>query len=317
MEQRQNNSKSKINSLMKALAVSTAAALLMSVFVYFGTPVAFAKEEDQTPNVVHETNTIAPDGFDKYAITYHIFRTGVPGPNVAIIAGVHGSERAGSEAAQYIVDNFDFTSGNFLIIPKATATAPNEWGPGGQNLNRQFPGKPNGNAAQRVAAAITQMLDDFSPCVIIDFHEAYQDGFSNKILYWPDHEITSEKLEAIKFVSDAINKTDLVGRHLGLYGGRDFGPARSKLVPGTTTREYTLRYNIPVFTTETCMSNRLDVRVDQIVFITNSLFEFFRNKYEIRILESIIRAQMEERQYLDSLFHEIHKAQTTQIIFRR
>jgi len=247
-----------------------------------------AVEEDQIPIVVHETNTAVPDGFDKYAVTFHIFTTGVPGPNIAIIAGVHGSERAGPEAAQYLVDNFDFPAGNFLIIPKATATAPDEWGPGGLNLNRQFPGDLNGNVAQRVAAVITHLLDDFSPCVIIDFHEAYQDGFSNKILYWPDHEITPVKLDAIEFVSDAINQTDLVGRHLGTYGGRDFGPARSKLVPGTTTREYTLRYNIPVFTTETCMSNRLDVRAEQIVFITNAMFEFFQNRYEMNVLESFM-----------------------------
>ena len=251
-----------------------------------------AAEEEQTPIVTRETNSAVPDGFEKYAVTYHLFTTGIPGPNVAIIGGVHGSERAGFEAAQYLADNFDFTSGNFLIIPKATATAPNEWGPGGHNLNRQFPGDPGGNAAQRVAAVITQLLDDFSPSVIIDFHEAYQDGFSNKILYWPDHETTPVKLEAIGFVSDAINQTDLVGRHLGAYGGRDFGPARSKLVPGTTTQEYTLRYNIPVFTTETCMSNRLDVRVDQIVFIVNSMFEFFLNRYEMHTSESNIRVRI-------------------------
>jgi len=298
MRHKPGESKIKTNSVKRKLFIGGVAALLMMAFLVFYIPVASATtaaEEEQ--KIFHETNTIAIDGFTRYAVTYHIFTTGVPGPNVALIGGVHGSERAGSEAAQYIVDNFDFTSGNFLIIPKATPTAPNEWGPGGHNLNRSFPGNPSGNAAQRVAAAITQLLDDFSPCVIIDFHEAYQDGFSNKILYWPDHEITSEKLEAIGFVSDAINETDLVGRHLGAYGGRDFGPAKSKLIGGTTTREYTLRYNIPVFTTETCMSNRLDVRIDQIAFITNALFEFYQNKYEARIIEANLRAQRLERLY--------------------
>ena len=299
MVQKPCESKIKINSVKKKLVTSGVAALLMTTFLVFYIPVASATtaaEEEQ--RFIHETYTIAIDGFDRYAVTYHIFNTGVPGPNVALIGGVHGSERAGSEAAQYIVDNFDFPSGNFLIIPKATPTAPNEWGPGGHNLNRSFPGDPNGNVAQRIAAVITQLLDDFSPCVIIDFHEAYQDGFSNKILYWPDHEITSEKLEAIGFVSDAINQTDLVGRHLGAFGGRDFGPARSKLVRGTTTQEYTLRYNIPVFTTETCMSNRLEVRIDQLVFITNALYEFYQNKYEAHFWENIrahILAQRLER----------------------
>jgi hypothetical protein len=237
-------------------------------------------EEEQDPVLIHETYTAVPYGYDKYAVTYHTFNTGIAGPNIVVIGGVHGSERAGQEAAQYLVDNFDFTSGSFLIIPKATATAPNSWGPGGHNLNRQFPGNSDGNAAQRVAALITELLDDFQPCVIIDMHEAYKDGFSNKILYWPGHETTSEKLEAIRFVSDEINRTNLVGRHLGEYGGRDFGPARSKRDPGTTTQEYTLRYNVPAFTTETCMSNRLSVRVEQKVFIIYALFEFYRDKHD-------------------------------------
>jgi len=301
MGQRPGESKRKIISVKKKLVINGVATLLMTTILAFYAPVAFATtaaEEEQNQKLIHETDTITIDGFDRYAVTYHIFTTGMPGPNIALIGGVHGSERAGSEAAQYIVDNFDFPGGNFLIIPKATPTAPNEWGPGGHNLNRSFPGEPNGNAAQRVAAVITQLLDDFSPCVIIDFHEAYQDGFSNKILYWPDHEITSEKLEAIEFVSDAINQTNLVGRHLGTFGGRDFGPAKSKLVRGTTTQEYTLRYNVPVFTTETCMSNRLDVRIEQIVFITNALFEFYQNRYEAQIIESRLMALRLERFYL-------------------
>ncbi|MCL2663042.1 MAG: hypothetical protein FWE83_06885 [Oscillospiraceae bacterium] len=243
--------------------------------------------------LIHETSSIVPEGFEKYAVTYHIFNTGISGPSIAVIGGVHGRERAGQEAAQYLVDNFYFTSGSFLIIPKATATSPDSWGPGGQNLNRQFPGDSNGTAAQRVAAVITELLDDFKPCVIIDMHEAYQDGFSNKILFWPGHETTEEMLEAIRYVSDTINQTDLVGRHLGSYGGRSFGPARSKLVRGTTTREYTLRYNIPAYTTETCMSNRLSVRVEQKVFIINALFEFYQNKYDERIRMLEVREEME------------------------
>ena len=300
MEQKQYEKKRKINSFEKVLVVIACIACIALLVPIFAAEVkATAVGNDLPINVVHETHIAQIEGFDRYTITYHIFTTGVPGPNVAIIGGVHGGERAGFEAAQYLVDNFDFKSGNFLIIPKATPTAPDEWGPGGHNLNRSFPGDPSGNAAQRVAAVITQLLDDFSPNVVLDFHEAYRDGFSNKILFWPDHETTSEQLEAIAFVSDAINKTDLVGSHLGAYGGRDFGPARSKLVLGTTTRELTLRYNVPVFTTETCMSNRLDVRIEQIVFITEKMHEFFQNKYEMHLLELKFWERMRERLYLN------------------
>ena len=246
-------------------------------------------EKEIEPILTHETSSIAPEGFDTHSVIYHTFSTGVPGPNVVIIGGVHGSERSGMLAAQYIVDNFSFETGNFLIIPKATANAPEAWGPGGRNLNRQFPGNADGNVAQKVAAIITKLIDDFHPCLIIDMHEANGDGFSNKILYWPNHKTTTLQLEAIEFVANAINQTDLVGRHLGTYGGRNFGPAKSKTVAGTTTREFTLRYNVPAFTIETCMTNRLDVRVEQQVFIITYLYEFFQMKHDrhLRELEKI------------------------------
>jgi len=240
---------------------------------------------DAITKLAHEMSITVPEDYEQYAIISHTFNTGVPGPNFVIIGGVHGGERAGFMAAQHIVDNFDFPSGKFLVIPKATATAPEKWGPGGHNLNRLFPGNINGNVAQRVAAIITQLIDDFQPCIIIDMHEAYKDGFSNKILYWPNHELSQTKLEAIRFVSRAINQTELVGRHLGYYGGRDFGPDRSKLEPGTTTQVFTARYNVPAFTTETCMSNHIDLRVEQQVFIVNHLVEYFQNIYDEQMLE--------------------------------
>jgi len=257
------------------------------------------QEEELIPELIHETGTIVPERFEKYAVTYHLFKTGVPGPNIAIIGGVHGTERAGFTAAEQLVDTFDFTAGNFLIIPKATATAPNEWGPGGQNLNRQFPGKSTGNAGQKVAAIITELLDDFLPHVIIDYHEAFKDGYSNSVIYWPNHELSPGKIEAINYASDAINQTDLVGKHLGAYSGRNFRPARSKSIAGTSVREYVKRYNIPVFTIETCMSGKLEVRVEQVLFLTGAFAEFYQNKYDLGTLEPNIYSQPEEGNFVE------------------
>ncbi|MCL2819522.1 MAG: succinylglutamate desuccinylase/aspartoacylase family protein [Oscillospiraceae bacterium] len=257
-------------------------------------------DEEPIPELIHETGTIVPEKFDKYTVTYHLFITGVPGPNIAIIGGVHGTELAGFTAAEQLVDTFNFTAGNFLIIPKATATAPNENGPGGQNLNRQFPGKSTGNAGQKVAAIITELLDNFSPHVIIDYHEAFKDGYSNSVIYWPNHDLSPGKIEAINYVSDAINQTELVGKHLGTYGGRNFRPTRSKSITGTTVREYVKRYNIPVFTTETCMSNKLEVRVEQTLFLTGAFVEFYQSKYDLGTLEPNIYNQTEEGIFVEN-----------------
>ena len=69
---------------------------------------------------------------DKHAITYHIFDTGVPGINTAIIGGVHGNEIAGWNTALQFANEFNFKTGKFLIIPKANLLA--------CELNDRYPG---------------------------------------------------------------------------------------------------------------------------------------------------------------------------------
>ena len=104
--------------MKKVFIVLGIVTLLLSVFVVLKMPVVFAQSEDikidedidillpedeQSQDIIHEVYSVAPEGFERYAVTYHIFITGVPGPNIAIIGGVHGSERAGFSAAQYLL----------------------------------------------------------------------------------------------------------------------------------------------------------------------------------------------------------------------
>ncbi len=114
----------------------------------------------------------------------HIFKSNVHGPKVAIVGGIHGDEVAGWKFALQLLEKKDF-KGEVLIIPQANylATKLEKRYPGqGSNgiyhgitysdLNRTFPGSLKGTITEKMAYAIIQTLEFFSPSYIIDLHES-------------------------------------------------------------------------------------------------------------------------------------------------
>jgi len=240
---------------------------------------------EQVVEITHNKFTILPNGLgSEYTIIYHIFDTNADGPNFAIIAGVHGPEEAGWLAALHIVENFDFSQGRFLIIPKVSPTAieaRNRY-TAGYDLNRQFPGCSDGNTAQRVAAAVTEVLKNFEPDVIIDLHEARlgsdwesSQALVNTIIYSTLNPYTTELArEAVIFAVNAINDTYLIDCN------RPFRPLGGAGSRGTTHREFSVKFNVPSFITETGRPdggqyNPIDLRVQQQLFLVNALVYFF------------------------------------------
>jgi len=131
-------------------------------------------------------------------VEYWIIDTHQPGANVVIIAGVHGNELSGPAALLDIVSNFEFTRGRYLLIPEANRLAvelndryPGRRSPntcyftnttnysGYSDLNRAFPGDPDGEITDQIAATITWIIDRFFEStkqdherIFIDMHEA-------------------------------------------------------------------------------------------------------------------------------------------------
>jgi predicted deacylase len=98
------------------------------------------------------------------------------GPLLTVIAGVHGTEYTSIAAARELIAELapDELSGRVVVapvinLPAFWARTPFVVPLDGKNLNRSFPGNPNGSAAERIAAAVTKWLISGSDYVI-DLH---------------------------------------------------------------------------------------------------------------------------------------------------
>ena len=247
-------------------------------------------DSEPEPQLVRTTNDIVPNGLDEeHSIRYYMFDTGIAGPSIVIIGGVHGNEPAPPRAAMHIVDNFEFSCGRFLIIPGAnpaalaadTRTTPGYPIGDASDLNRQFPGNENGSTTQRIAAALTGILDDFNPDVVIDLHEAIMGydwsttGPMPHVIFFANPIGNAQGAEAANSVVEAINRTELVNN------ARNFRARRGGMA-GLTSTEFSRRFNIPAFLIETGRPlsddvNPLDLRIEQHLFLVNALVQLFAN----------------------------------------
>lgn len=111
---------------------------------------------------------------DSVAITVRELDSGIPGPRVLILGGVHGDEVGGIVAAgRASVESWPLVSGSVTVVPVAheaarasdTRVSPLDGG----NLARTFPGRLGGTATEQLAWLITHRL--LSRCdVLIDLH---------------------------------------------------------------------------------------------------------------------------------------------------
>lgn len=147
--------------------------------------------ESSTINIENTVETWNILENSNYETTVYKFTSNVPGKKYAIVGGIHGDEVAGWKAALQLKERRDFT-GEVLIIPQASILAckreeryPGR-GLGGivngvsyKDLNRNFPGDPNGNVTKQIAYAISETVKDFNPDVVVDLHESLRSSSSS------------------------------------------------------------------------------------------------------------------------------------------
>lgn len=99
-----------------------------------------------------------------------------PGPVLAIIAGVHGSETTPIVALQRLVSQLDPARLSGTVVAVHTANVPSFLGRtvyvspvDGKNLNRQFPGRADGTQTERIAHVLTTEIISRAD-VVIDVH---------------------------------------------------------------------------------------------------------------------------------------------------
>jgi Predicted deacylase len=96
------------------------------------------------------------------------------GPCVYVVGAVHGDERAAWYAA-LLLREATISCGDLYILAPANANGARNltrFVTGRQDLNRSFPGDPEGNEAERLADAIFKDISDKKPSLVLDLHEA-------------------------------------------------------------------------------------------------------------------------------------------------
>ena len=158
-----------------------------------------------------------PAGVDSATrIPISILRGRQPGPTLALVAGTHGSEVAPIIALQRVRELLDPTNdlrGTVILIHVANLPSfvhrtiyRNPWDQ--KNLNRVYPGKPNGTVTERIAHAITTQIIAKSD-YLVDMHAGDGNEALRPYTYWNDQRVDKRvdslaKLMALAWGNDHI-----------------------------------------------------------------------------------------------------------------
>lgn len=130
------------------------------------------------PPAGRELRTLLPG--DEYATTAVLTHSGIEGPRVLVLGGVHGNEPGGWMAAEAIA-GWEVTRGSLVVVPRANVLATYAFQrtlDGFGDLNRLYPGAPDGPPMARMARAIVELAREIDADLAVDMHESW--GFYNE-----------------------------------------------------------------------------------------------------------------------------------------
>lgn len=120
------------------------------------------------------TRRVTVEAFEPFSLEFFSFGEPGSGPRVLVTAGIHGGEATGIFAAQELIRSLEGQAlkGQVTVLPVAnpaafrrgTRTAPYDE----VDMNRIFPGSPDGSLTRRVAAAIWAEAKQYD--YIVDLH---------------------------------------------------------------------------------------------------------------------------------------------------
>ncbi len=123
-----------------------------------------------------------------------------PGPKLALVAGSHGTEYASIIALEKLAQSISPSelSGTVIIVPLINLASFAQKVPhlnpvDGKNMNRMYPGNPDGTQTERALWAIGQQVIEPSD-YLIDLHGGDLDENLRRYSYWP--QTGNEKLDA-------------------------------------------------------------------------------------------------------------------------
>jgi predicted nuclease of predicted toxin-antitoxin system len=184
---------------------------------------------------------------------------------IIINAGIHGNEIA-SQLAALRLKKAEVDGGRLVVIPRANPkaiAAGKRNSPDDQLLNRSFPGKIGASTAENRAAEIFNLIEKFSPVLLLDLHESEEFNSINKkfvgqsIIAYPDDNSIWQASQTVELINEGIDK-DIEKFVL-------ITPPKT----GSLAQAVGKHLNIPAFTLESCKKLELKKRIDyQIELIT-------------------------------------------------
>lgn len=193
------------------------------------------------------------------------------GPAIYIVAGVHGDEIAGWMTGN-LLKKVGIKAGTVYILSPA-----NKWGAEAdprtryvtedQDLNRSFPGDPNGNMAERIADSIFQDIKRVDPVFLFDLHEARsnaenRDFLGSSLIYTDLTEMSDMYLDMLM----ATESGELCSERFNFYGP---GPV------GSINNTVTTQLGIPTITVETYRGYELERRIGDQLDIVEYVLTYY------------------------------------------
>jgi predicted deacylase len=160
-----------------------------------------------------------------------VLDSGIAGPKLVVIGGLHGDEPSGTQAATILIQGPRPKRGRLFILAKANPeaiaagkrVAPH---PNAQDLNRVFPGGGDTEEARR-AASIFELAKDVD--LVLDLHE---EGSA-----WLEADLPTLVVSPASsaFAMDLLEALDAKGLHFAFTGGAPAGSLVGEL--GTRGRK--------------------------------------------------------------------------------
>jgi predicted deacylase len=201
-----------------------------------------------------------------YETPVYIIKTDYKEPTIMVVAGVHGNEKAGIKATEYLKDNLHLERGTLIIIPKTNILACEEnvrYFPPGINLNRVYPGNPQGNSLEKLAYEIFSLMKKYDIGLLVDLHESIEFYRKNPKNYGQTVVIDSNDDCLFELSSSLVEEMN--------QGVIEDGNKYKVLVdPVKGSTAYCAHYQlgIPALTFETCRELPLSFRIEeQIKFV--------------------------------------------------
>ena len=125
------------------------------------------------------------------SIPVTVFHGAKPGPVLALVSGLHGTEYASIIALEKLIQSLDPAqiAGTVIIVPLVNIPSFEQKVPhvnpvDGKSMNRFYPGNPDGTQTDRVSWAITKQVVERCD-YLIDYHGGDLDENLRPYAYWP------------------------------------------------------------------------------------------------------------------------------------